>query len=125
MQKRTLDGIDIAAILKSDENFTEKVNAAITSNNRGKNTTVVISIDGVTSTNTYLYTYQIVDNDADTEGAAPITFTNKNRAQFTLDLKKISAESGDYSKAIVLAAINYEGDSLKFSDNCLVYSNGE
>ena len=125
VEKSILDGIDIAAILKSDENFTEKVNAAITSNNRGKNTTVVISIDGVTSTNTYLYTYQIVDNDADTEGAAPITFTNKNRAQFTLDLKKISAESGDYSKAIVLAAINYEGDSLKFSDNCLVYSNGE
>ncbi len=125
VERSALEGIDIAAILRSDADFTAKVSNAINSNNSGKNTNVVITIDGVTSSNTYLYTYQIVDNDSDASGVSPVTFTNKNRAQFTMDLKKTSAETGAYSKALVLAAVNHSGDSLKFSDNCLVYANGE
>lgn len=126
VSKTDLDAVTMAEILTANEDFEKSVTDAIDSENYPDTSLTVTITDVSKINNTYCFTYKIVDaGGTDEAGAQPITFSNKNRAQFSLDVNKDAAvnEGGMYSKIITIAAVQH-GNDLVFSDNCLVYANG-
>lgn len=79
--------------------------------------------EAATKYNTVGYAYTIVRED--TTASSEVQFTNKNRSQFTLSMDGTKVEEGGtYSKLLVLGAVDVNG-IWKFSDNYILYVNGE
>ncbi len=85
-----------------------------------ENQNIVIS----DKTNTIGYGYNII-REGDDSATGDIVFTNKNRTQFSLTMNSANVErDGKYSKLLAMAAVKCDG-SWQFSDNYILYANGE
>jgi len=120
--------------LLADTTFTEELITALDSSRsdgkRGYNkSSVTVNVSNVDITSTTIsYTYDIVptytDGTENTEitSGNQIKFTNKNRAQFVLDLKVSTvAEGASSSNLLVLSAVKYKDDKVTTAELTKAY----